>query len=120
MRLADHLYTSGALEEHRAGPLYAHVLRDPTPLDWLVDPMESLAALTTPNIGAYQNWLQVTINRKEQDKASGRRASVVSQLKNQQFTQFSQRHLRDLRRDAVIEYPNQTGKNPYALKPSAK
>jgi len=59
-------------------------------------------------------------NRKELSAASGKREQVVSQLKNQQLNQFSQRHLRDLRRDAVIEYPNQTGKNPYVLKPSTK
>lgn len=59
-------------------------------------------------------------NRKEQSGKSGERDSVKSQLESQQLTQFSQRHLRDLRRDAVIEYPNKTGKNPFALKPSTR
>lgn len=99
--------------------------RDITP-DKIKEPLRSVidrtpaGKVTPPTVQPAGIEIVAVCNRKEQDGSSGRRASLVSQLKNQQFTQFSQRHLRDLRRDAVIEYPNQTGKNPYALKPSAK
>ncbi len=79
--LVDHLYVSGALETHRAGPLYATVLRDPTAQDWQYDPMESLAALTAPNLSAYQHWLKLLLDRKELDEV----LRVSDQLRRRRF-----------------------------------
>lgn len=93
-------------------------------LEAIEEPMRSVVAktragqVTPPQSTSAGLEIIAVCNRKEQSAQSGQRDSVVNQLKNQQFSQFSQRHLRDLRRDAVIEFPNQAGKNPYALKPS--
>ena len=38
-------------------------LRDPRPVDWLLDPMESLAFLTTPNRNAFDNWFEAAAGR---------------------------------------------------------
>ncbi len=95
-------------------------------LDAVEEPLRSTLAkteagkVTSPELKPDGIEIIAVCNRKEQSAKTGKRATVKSQLENQQLGQFSQRHLRDLRRDAVIEYPNKTGKNPYALKPSTR
>lgn len=79
--LADALFRSGQIETHRASKLFASVLRDPTAEDWLLDPMESLAALTYPNLVAYEDWLQIVIDRKEFDDA----LRISDQLRRRRF-----------------------------------
>ena len=50
--------------------LYGNVLRDPLPIDWALDPMETLAVLTTPHLPAYEHWFEAAMQRKEiQDTA---------------------------------------------------
>ena len=40
------------------------MLRDPEPTDWAFDPMESLAALTTPQPAAMDHWFEATMERQ--------------------------------------------------------
>ncbi|MCC6126933.1 MAG: CHAT domain-containing protein [Pirellulales bacterium] len=50
--------------------LYDEVLRDPLPLDWALEPLESLAVLTTPHSPSYERWFEAAMQRKEiQDTA---------------------------------------------------
>lgn len=65
----DVLFTSGAITTRQASLLYEEVLRDPTPRDWLIDPLESLAVLTVPHPAAYENWMMLALDRREEDVA---------------------------------------------------
>lgn len=67
--LTDALYSSGNLAERQAAELYAHVLREPTSLDWEIQPLESITALATPHAGAMERWFDVTLARKEVERA---------------------------------------------------
>jgi len=50
--------------------LFTKVLSDPQPIDWLLDPMETLAVLDTPHVPAYEHWFMVALEgRKEHENA---------------------------------------------------
>ena len=67
--LANKAFVSGAITARKAKDLYADVLQDPTSQDWIADPLDSLALLTTPLDGPMENWFLVAINRKEHELA---------------------------------------------------
>jgi len=67
--LADGLYTSGAVTPRIAMDLYEHILRDPTPTDWTIRPMESMAVLLTPHEPAMEHWFEVALSRRAHEKA---------------------------------------------------
>lgn len=73
IKLVDgHYATNGGRAEaaRTVMGLYDEVLRDPTPADWALEPLESLAVLTTPHQHSYDNWLEAAMTRKEvQDTA---------------------------------------------------
>ena len=60
---------SGTITARGTLDLYAEVLRDPRPVDWLLDPMESLAFLTTPNRNAFDNWFEAAAGRGDVKEA---------------------------------------------------
>jgi hypothetical protein len=49
--------------------LYGTVLRDPAPLDWATDPLESLSTLMIPHPPAYEHWFEAAMDRQEPEKA---------------------------------------------------
>lgn len=67
--LSDQLFASGTITSRQAGLLYAKVLRDPTPHDWIHDPLESLSVLTIPHVPAFEHWFVLSLDRKENDTA---------------------------------------------------
>ncbi len=67
--MADGLFANGAVTTRQAGLLYTEVLRDPTPQDWALDPLESLSVLTIPHVVPYENWMLLALDRKENDNA---------------------------------------------------
>lgn len=67
--LVDQLYLSGGVTPRNAMDRFDEVLRDPMPLDWMRDPMESLAVLLTPHGLAMEHWFEVALARNEMDKA---------------------------------------------------
>ncbi len=67
--LVDQLFGSGGITTRQADLLYADVLRDPTPLDWALDPLETLAVLIVPHFPAYEHWMLLALDRKEKDVA---------------------------------------------------
>lgn len=48
--------------------LYGNVLRDPTPMDWSSDPLESLSTLAIPHPLAYEHWFEAAMDRQEPEK----------------------------------------------------
>lgn len=67
--LADSLSSSGVLTERVADRVYAETLREPTPADWLIDPMETLSVVSFPHLLPFEHWLELALLRKEVDKA---------------------------------------------------
>ncbi|MHB0957746.1 MAG: CHAT domain-containing protein [Pirellulaceae bacterium] len=67
--LVDRLFGSGGITTRQADLLYAEVLRDPTRLDWAMDPLETLAVLIVPHFPAYEHWMLLALDRKEKDVA---------------------------------------------------
>src|SRR6185503_12014096 len=67
----DKVIMNGELTERVADLLYDEILREPTTADWMVDPMETLAVLSTPHPLPYEHWLEIALSRKENDKALG-------------------------------------------------
>ena len=67
--LIDELYLDGSMTPRTAIEMYDTVLRDPTALDWMRDPMESLAVLMTPHRLAMEHWFEVAMGRNEILKA---------------------------------------------------
>lgn len=48
---------------------YNSLLRDPTPADWLTNPLEALSVLMVPHPLSYEYWFDVALERKEYEKA---------------------------------------------------
>ena len=69
---SDKFYLSGntgAGAARTALDVFHVVLRDPQPADWVTDPMEALAVLTTPHSSVYEHWFEAAIVRKEHELA---------------------------------------------------
>ncbi len=67
--MADKLFTGGTISDRVAKDLYEVVLRDPTPTDWAVDPLDNLAVLTTPLEGPMERWFGVALSRNQSNLA---------------------------------------------------
>jgi CHAT domain-containing protein len=67
--LIDQLYLEGTMTPRTAIEMYDDVLRDPTALDWMSNPMESLSVLLTPHVLAMEHWFEVALHRGETEKA---------------------------------------------------
>ena len=55
-----------------ARDVYQVVLREPKPADWLSDPLEALAALTTPHVSAIENWFDASEPSNEKENQADR------------------------------------------------
>ncbi len=67
---ADDYYTGGGQAAAReALDLYKEVLRDPKPIDWMTDPMESLAMMAVPHELPFEHWFNAAVARKDHELA---------------------------------------------------
>ncbi len=66
--LADTLYTNETVTGRVAMDLYNEVLRDPTPSDWTLDPLESLSVMMVPHYESYEHWFDVAVERKDHER----------------------------------------------------
>lgn len=69
MQLVDNLWQNKSLSDRDAADLFATVLRDPTPLDWASDPLESISSQAIPHLTYFEHWFEVALARKEAEKA---------------------------------------------------
>jgi tetratricopeptide (TPR) repeat protein len=70
MTLVDGTFAGGgAALARKAMDLYQEVLRDPRPSDWIVDPMEAMAVLTTPHPLPFEHWFEGALARKDHEAA---------------------------------------------------
>jgi CHAT domain-containing protein len=63
--LVDTMYVEGTATQRTAVDLFGEVLRDPQPLDWAMDPQETLATLATPHAAAFAHWFEAAFSRKD-------------------------------------------------------
>ena len=61
--LVDSTYLSGEIFDRVAALLYELVLRDPTPLDWAISPLEALTVMSRPHPVSYEHWFEATLKR---------------------------------------------------------
>ncbi|MDR0336802.1 MAG: CHAT domain-containing protein [Planctomycetaceae bacterium] len=61
--------TRGPITMRIADELYDFLLRDPNRWDWMLQPMESLAAMTFTPPTAFQRWFYVALQRGDREKA---------------------------------------------------
>lgn len=66
---ADTRLMSDQITPRVAMDLYNALLRDPQPQDYAIDPMETLAVLSTPHAPAYEHWFLVAMKRNDHDAA---------------------------------------------------
>lgn len=69
MQLVDSLWQSKLLSDRDAADLFGIVLRDPTPLDWATDPLESISSQAIPHHQHFEHWFELALQRKEAEKA---------------------------------------------------
>ncbi len=74
--LADKLCETNS--EGRFGPraalaLYEQLLRDPTPTDWMLRPLESLAVMATPHLAPFEHWFATVV---QQDPAAASELAI--------------------------------------------
>ncbi|MDR2117118.1 MAG: CHAT domain-containing protein [Planctomycetaceae bacterium] len=61
--------TRGTITMRIADELYDFMLREPNSIDWILQPMESLAAMTFTPPTAFQRWFFVALQRGDREKA---------------------------------------------------
>lgn len=69
LQLADSLAVKGTLTEKQSDLLYTALLQDPSERLWRTEPMDAIAFLLTPHVGALERWFEILINRKQIDRA---------------------------------------------------
>ncbi len=67
--LADTLVASNKINARQADQLYQLLLKDPQPADWELDPMEAIAFLATPHVGAMERWFEIVVARRDYRRA---------------------------------------------------
>jgi hypothetical protein len=75
----------GHVTPRAALDLYQEVLRDPQPLDWTRDPMESLAVLMTPHAPALEHWFLVAIRRSDQEAALPAALEIADRVRRHRY-----------------------------------
>jgi hypothetical protein len=102
--LIDKVIMNGELTERIADLLYDEILREPTTADWMVDPMETLAVLSTPHPLPYEHWLEIALGRNENDKALG----IADRIRRHRFLSTLPLGGRLLALRWVLEAPKET------------
>ena len=59
LALADQLVIDGSITPRQADALYTLLLHDPTVKEWRLDPMEAVAFLASPHVGALERWFEI-------------------------------------------------------------
>ncbi len=68
--IVDRLYTTSRLPSTRVAKLlFDAVLREPTPADWNVHPMETLSVVLTPHVLPMEHWFEVALAQKQHEAA---------------------------------------------------
>ena len=69
IKVADAAYVSDGITPRDAVDLFATVLREPTPHDWALEPMESLSVTSIPHLLPMEHWFEAVLSRPENKDA---------------------------------------------------
>ncbi|HVC95479.1 MAG TPA: CHAT domain-containing protein, partial [Pirellulales bacterium] len=70
MFTVDRLWNTRQITDRIALDMFEYVLRDPAPVDWGTDPMESLSSLMVPHLPYLEHWFEATLKQsKEHERA---------------------------------------------------
>jgi len=70
MGVVDNLWRTHMINDRVALDMFEYVLRDPAPVDWGTDPMESLSSLMVPHVPMLEHWFEATLKMsKEHERA---------------------------------------------------
>lgn len=69
MTLVDTECAKGSITDRTALELYSQILRDPTPADWVTDPLESLSAMISPHGVMWEHWFDVALRTRQPELA---------------------------------------------------
>lgn len=64
IRLANQLFDSRQIRSRIANEVYASLLSDPAPSEWVFRPMETIAALKTPQGSGFDRWIAANFAQK--------------------------------------------------------
>jgi hypothetical protein len=81
----DASFLSSQLTSRAALDLYQEILRDPQPLDWAVDPMESLAVLMAPHPQALEHWFLAALQRTDREAAVATALEISERARRHRF-----------------------------------
>ena len=81
LQLADQMAVNQSLTEKQTDLLYTKLLQDPSKELWQTEPMEAMAFLLTPHVGAMERWFEILIQRKQIDRA----VEVADQIRRHRF-----------------------------------
>lgn len=76
---------SPQLTARQAMDLYAHLLRDPEPMDWAVDPMEALAVLTVPHPEPLEHWFLAALQKADREEAVATAMEISDRARRHRF-----------------------------------
>jgi len=106
MGLTEQLTINRTLTNRMAKDIFAVLLRDPLPNDWLYDPLETLAPLTFYHPAYFERWFEASLESKELD---GKRALEISDLaKRHKFLATQELGGRLLNLRWILEGPSET------------
>ena len=81
LELTKNLIRSDSIRELQADQLFERLLRDPNDAEWLLDPMEALAFLTSDHVDAIEVWFDILVARRKYTQA----AQVAELLRRHRF-----------------------------------
>jgi tetratricopeptide (TPR) repeat protein len=106
--LADKLCLAnpnGRFSPRVADLLYSELLRDPTPSDWSLRPLESLAVLTTPHLLPFDHWFEIIVKSSALDTAAEPALKVADLTRRHRFLSTLPQGGRLLSLQWVLEAP---------------
>lgn len=103
--VVDVLWAAKDITERTAVDLYTLLLRDPTPTDWIYDPLESLSVLTVPHHHSYENWFDASLIKK--NKEHERAFEIADLARRHRFLTTVEHGGRLLNLRWVLEAPSQ-------------
>src|SRR5262245_101017 len=87
--LADNLCVTnpnGKFSLRAANELYSQLLRDPTPSDWAMRPLETLGVMNTPHPLPFEHWLEIIVQQSNSlDVAAEPAIEVADQARRHRF-----------------------------------
>lgn len=81
LRLTNQWFDDGRLSSRLARGAYAEVLADPSPVGWMLSPLDSLAGISAPAIGGFDRWFSTAVERRDATLA----LQIIDQQRRREF-----------------------------------